>query len=176
MPPGGQGLNKKDPTVIRLMNQQKQMILSMGQFLGEEVLHVMRSVDRTETSARIYGEYNSFTCPGRKRTDMGRAGYAGTYVDADPVSLRIGLLMLGDIAISYTNGEPYTLIAQRLKKESPFAKTMMVTMANGFFSYIPADEDFGKYTFQEVSCTLKPGCAERGIIDGILDMMEKARE
>ena len=45
MPPGGEGLDRKDPTVIRLMNQQKQMILSMGQFLGEEVLHVMRGMD-----------------------------------------------------------------------------------------------------------------------------------
>ena len=52
MPPGGQGLNKKDPTVIKLMNQQKQMILSMGQFLGEEVMHVMRGMERMESSIR----------------------------------------------------------------------------------------------------------------------------
>jgi hypothetical protein len=36
MPPGGQGLNRGS-AVAKLMNQQKQMILSMGQFLGEEV-------------------------------------------------------------------------------------------------------------------------------------------
>lgn len=83
MPPGGKGLDKKDPTVIRLMNQQKQMILSMGQFLGEEVLHVMRSVDRSVTNAGIYGDQRIITFPGRKRTNSGRAGYAGTYEDAD---------------------------------------------------------------------------------------------
>ena len=32
---------------MRLMNQQKQMAASMGQFLGEEVLRVMRGMDRT---------------------------------------------------------------------------------------------------------------------------------
>ena len=42
MPSGGQGLNKQDPTVKRLMDQQKQLAASMGQFLGEEVLRVMR--------------------------------------------------------------------------------------------------------------------------------------
>ena len=65
MPPGGQGLNKKDPQVIKLMNQQKQMILSMGQFLGEEVMHVMRGMDRMETDAKIDGRSKTVSCPGR---------------------------------------------------------------------------------------------------------------
>jgi hypothetical protein len=70
MPPGGQGLDRKDPTVIKLMNQQKQMILSMGQFLGEEVMHVMRGMDRMEPSVRIDGRYKIVSCPGRERTNQ----------------------------------------------------------------------------------------------------------
>jgi neutral ceramidase len=54
MPPGGQGLNKQDPTVKRLLDQQKQMILSMGQFLGEEVKRVMREMTRLSTDGRIF--------------------------------------------------------------------------------------------------------------------------
>jgi len=38
MPPGGHGLNKKAPEVVKLMNQQRRMSESMGQMLGEEVL------------------------------------------------------------------------------------------------------------------------------------------
>ena len=72
MPPGGQGLNKKDPQVIKLMNQQKQMILSMGQFLGEEVMHVMRGMERMDTSVQIDGRQKTVQCPGRDRTDTGR--------------------------------------------------------------------------------------------------------
>src|SRR6186713_957383 len=48
MPPGGQGLNRNDPVVARLMNQQRQMASSMGQFLGEEVLYVTRGIARLE--------------------------------------------------------------------------------------------------------------------------------
>jgi len=55
MPPGGEGLNKRDPRVAKLMNQQKQMIVSMGQFLGEEVLHVMRGMQRMDSDVQIYG-------------------------------------------------------------------------------------------------------------------------
>jgi neutral ceramidase len=177
MPPGGQGLNKKDPTVMRLMNQQKQMIQSMGQFLGEEVLHVMRTVDRTETNARIYGDQKIITFPGRKRTNEGRAGYAGTYVDGDSVKLRLGLLLIDDVALTAVNGEVFNLIAQRLKKESPYARTLMATVTNGIANsgYIPNDAAFGYQTFEVLSSRCKPGFAESGIVNGILDMMQKAK-
>jgi len=177
MPPGGKGLNKSDPTVIKLMNQQKQMILSMGQFLGEEVLHVMRSVDRSVTNAGIYGDQRIITCPGRKRTNSGRAGYAGTYEDADSVKIRLGLLLIDDIAFAAVNGEVFNLIAQRLKKESPYARTMMLTVTNGIANsgYIPNDAAFGYYTFEVLSSRLKPGFAENGIVNGILDMMYEAK-
>ena len=175
MPPGGQGLNKQDPTVQRLMNQQKQMVLSMGQFLGEEVLHVMRGMDRPVSAARIFGDQKTVSCPGRQRTDTGRAGYPGTYKDADPVELRLSLVMVGDVAFSGVNGEVFNLIAQRLKKESKFGHTMMATLTNGAArsGYIPNDAAFGYNTFEVLSSRLKPGCAEGAIVNGILDLMSE---
>ena len=77
MPPGGEGLNKRDPRVAKLMNQQKQMIVSMGQFLGEEVLHVMRGMQRMDSDVQIYGGQKTISCPGRERTNSGRAGFEG---------------------------------------------------------------------------------------------------
>jgi hypothetical protein len=173
MPPGGQGLNKSDPTVIRLMNQQKQMIQSMGQFLGEEVLHAMRGMERTESYVQIYGSQKTISCPGRERLDSGRAGFPATYKDAAPVEIRLGLLKVGDIAIGAVNAEVFNLIAQRLKKESPYARTMMATLTNGMArsGYIPNDAAYGMYTFEVVSSRLQPGCAESSIVNGILDLM-----
>ena len=178
MPPGGQGLNKQDPQVIKLMNQQKQMILSMGQFLGEEVMHVMREMERPMTTARIFGGQKTISCPGRQRTDTGRAGYPGTYKDADPVDIRLSLVMIGDVAFGGVNGEVFNLIAQRLKRESRYARTMLVTLTNGMArsGYIPNDAAFGYNTFEVVSSRLKPGCAEDGIVNGILDLIDKAKD
>lgn len=177
MPPGGQGLNKSDPTVIRLMNQQKQMIQSMGQFLGEEVLHVMRSMEHTESNVQIYGGQKIISCPGRQRLDQGRAGSPGTYKDADPVELKLSLLRIGDITIGGVNGEVFNLIAQRLKRESPYTATMMATLTNGMArsGYIPNDTAYGMYTFEVLSSRLQPGCAETSIVNGILDLMAESR-
>jgi len=174
MPPGGQGLNKKDPTVIKLMNQQKQMILSMGQFLGEEVMHVMREMERPDSNIRVDGRFKTVSCPGRERTNEGRAGFPGEYKPAGPVDIRLGLLRLGDIMIGAVNAEVFNPIAQRLKKESPYARTMMATLTNGSArsGYIPHDAGFGMYTFEVLSSRLQPGCAESAIVNGILDLMD----
>jgi hypothetical protein len=175
MPPGGQGLNKKDPKVLKLMNQQRQMTLSMGQMLGEEVMHVMRAnLERPVDSAEIVGGHKTVTCPGRRRTDTGRAGNPGTYVDADPIPIRLSLVRLGDIAIAGVNAEVFNTIAQRLKRESPLKHTMMATLTNGMApsGYIPNDAAFGYNTFEVVSSRLKPGCAETAITEGLLDLIE----
>ena len=175
MLPGGQGMDRNNPEVVRLMNEQKEMASSMGQLLGEEVLRAMREAKLGDPEARILGKQTSITCPGRERTNQGRAGAAGTYKDGAPVQIRLGLLMINDIAIGAVNAEVYNEIAQRLKKESPYVKTMMVTLTDGFAGtgYIPDDASFGHLTFEVLSSRLQPGCAETGIADGIIGMMPK---
>lgn len=174
MPPGGQGLDRNNPRVQMLLNQQEQMTLTMGQMLGEEVLHVMReSMEKPVTDTTVRGGEVRLSCPARRRTDSGRAGYPGTYVDADNVSIRLGALRLGDVYIGAVDGEVYNGIAQRLKRESPFKHTMMSTLTNGTAptGYIPSDDAFGRNVFTVLSSRLKPGCAEAGIVNGLRDLM-----
>ena len=175
MPPGGQGMDRNNPEVAHLMNEQKEMIISMGQMLGEEVLRVVRETRKGEADGRIFGKTTTITCPGRERTNEGRGGIAGTYKDGPPVELKLGLLMIDDIAIGAIDGEVYNLIAQRLKAESPYKKTMLATLTNGMAmaGYIPDDASFGHETFEVLSTRLKQGCAETKIVDGIIGMMPR---
>ena len=177
MPPGDEGLDRANPAVARLMNQQRQMLTSMGQFLGEEVLYVMRTIGRTDANARLYGSQKTIQCPGRERTNEGRAGSEGSYKDAGPVEIRLGLLRVGDAVIGAVNGEVFSSIAQRLKRESPFKATMMATVTNGAArsGYIPDDASYGKFTFEVLSSRLQPGCAESSIVSGLLELIDDAR-
>ncbi len=175
MPPGGKGMDRSNPKVAKLMEQQKQMKLSMGQMLGEEVLHVMRrSLERPVSDASIRGMRKTVSCPGRVRLDKGRAGYAGQYEDADPVDIQLSLLKIGDTVIGGVNGEVFTTIAQRFKQESPYKHTMMTTLTNGSArsGYIPNDAAYGQYTFEVISSRLKPGCAETAIVEGLVDLID----
>jgi hypothetical protein len=170
-------MDRQNPEVAKLMNQQKQMIQSMGQMLGEEVLHVMRSVNREESTVQLYSDQKVITCPGRERTNQGRGGAAGTYKDAEPAEIRIGLMMIGDVAIGEVNGNPYSAIGIRLKKESPYAHTMIATRVNGMTpaGYLPDDASYGHQTFEVLNSKVKPGCAESSIVEGIIDMMPGIR-
>ena len=177
MPPGGEGLDRNNPTVARLMNQQRQMVLSMGQFLGEEVRHVMRGIERTDTAVPLSGRFSTISCPGRERTNQGRAGFEGTYKEGSPVEIRLGLLRIGDVMIGAVNAEVFNPIAQRLKRESPYKATMLATLTNGAArsGYIPDDASFGKQTFEVLSSRLQPGCAESAIVNGLLSLIDGAR-
>jgi neutral ceramidase len=172
---GGQGMDRSNPEVIHLMDEQKEITNSMGLLLGEEVLRVVREAKNAKTDGRILGKVQTITCPGRERTDEGRGGVAGTYKDGPPVEIKLGLLMIDDIAIGTVNAEVYNLMAQRLKAESPYVKTMMATLTNGMANsgYIPDDASFGHNTFEVLSSRLQPGCAETGIVNGIIGMMPR---
>ena len=180
MPSGGAGLNKQDPTVKRLLDQQKMMIKSMGQFMGEEVKRVMREMDETRmaTAGKITAEQKTVTFPGRDRIGQGRAGVDAQYRDGADVNLRVSLLMLDDIAIAGCNAEIYNPIALRFKKESPVARAMFVSMANGSGNsgYIPNDASFGKQTFEVLSSRCKPGFAESAIVNGLLDLIGEVKK
>jgi hypothetical protein len=180
MPPGGQGLNKQDPTVKKLLDQQKQMILSMGQMLGEEVKRVMREMvaARMASGGKIFAAQKMIRFPGRNRMGQGRAGIEATYQDGPDVQLRLSLLAIDDIAIGGCNSEVFNLIAQRYKRESPIGRSIFVSMANGSGNsgYVPNDAAFGYQTFEVLSSRCKPGYAESAIVNGLLDLIADARK
>jgi len=179
MPPGGQGLNKQDPTVKKLLDQQKQMIISMGQMLGEEVKRVMREMvaARMATGGRIFAAQKMITFPGRNRIGQGRAAVEAAYQDGPDVQLRLSLLMIEDIAIGGCNAEIFNMIAQRFKRESPIGRSIFVSMANGSGNsgYVPNDAAFGYQTFEVLSSRCKPGYAESAIVNGLLDLIADAK-
>jgi len=81
------------------------------------------------------------------------------------------LLRLNDLALAGVSGELFTHIYQRLKHESPFSDTIMVTHANESSGYIPSDDAFDQISYEITTSHLKPGCGETGIVNGFLEMM-----
>lgn len=163
---------KLDPKVA---DRLERWMESEGAVLGEEVIRVMTNTRKMSSDVTIWGAQNMLTCPGRQRTNTGREGAPGTYQDGEPVNIRLGVVGIGDIALTTVDAEVYNLIAQRMKKQSPMANTVMVTLANGRANsgYIPNDEAFGAYTFQVLGSRLKPGCAEQGIANGLTDLVSQ---
>jgi neutral ceramidase len=150
------------------------MVDALGKILGEAAI---RAASSTKTSAevRLRGAQQVATCPGR-HVEPGptpRAEYK--FNDTDPVNIRLGLLMINNVALTGVSGEVFTLIAQRLKRESPFNRTVMVTHTNGSSGYIPNDAAFEPVSYEVTASRLKPGCAEGAIVNGFLDLLATRR-
>jgi neutral ceramidase len=157
----------------KVRDRLERWMESEGDVLGEEVIRVMTNATHTARNVRIAGSQTEVTCPGRTRTDNGREGMAGTYVDGPLVPIRLGVLGIGDVALTSVDAEVYNLISQRMKRQSPMANTVMVTLANGRApsGYIPDDASFGHNSFQVLGSRLKVGCAEDSIADGLAKLV-----
>ncbi len=164
---------KAGPLDPKVRDVMERVMDSEGVLLGEEVIRVATNIKRLEASPGIVAAQKTVTCPGRKRTDTAREGTPGSYEDGEPVNIRLGVLRIGNIALTSVDAEVYSPIAQRLKRESPVANTFMVTLANGTANsgYIPNDSAFGALTFQVLGSRLKPGCAETAIVNGLMDLI-----
>jgi neutral ceramidase len=167
------GKVKAGPVDPKVADTLERVMDSEGVLLGEEVIRVMTNIKRLDATPSIEAAQKTVTCPGRRRTDTAREGTPGTYEDGDPVNIRLGVIRIGNIALTSVDAEIYSPIAMRLKRESPMANTFMVTLANGAANsgYVPNDTAFGAYTFQVLGSRLKPGCAETAIVNGLLDLI-----
>jgi len=146
------------------------MVDALGKILGEAVVRTAGGI-KTSAEARIHGAQKVVTCPGR-RVEPGPAPRAEyKFNDADPINIRLGLLTINDVALAGVSGEVFTLIAQRLKRESRLNHTVMVTHTNGSSGYIPNDAAFEPVSYEVTASRLKPGCAEGSIVKGFLELM-----
>jgi hypothetical protein len=147
------------------------MVDGLGRILGEESVRVANDITVMSSQASIGSAQRVITCPGRRLEpgDRPRADYK--WEDSDPVNIRLSLLKLNDVALAGVSGEVFIHIYQRLKHESPFNDTIMVTHANGSSGYIPNDDAFDQVSYEITTSRLKRGCAENGIVNGFLEMM-----
>jgi hypothetical protein len=150
------------------------LVDAFGKVLGEEVVRVAGSI-KTSAQARLGGAQKVVTCPGRQVEAGPRPRADYKFTDADPVNIRLGVVMIDKIPLAGVSGEVFTLIHQHLQKESPFPNTIMVTHANGSSGYIPNDAGFDQISYEVTTSHLKPGCAENAIVNGFMDMLRSYR-
>jgi neutral ceramidase len=120
----------------------------------------------------VWGKQQVVTCPGRKLQAGPVARREYKWDDADPVSIRLSLLRINDIALAGVSGEGMTVVQEHLKKRV-LSRTVMVTHANGSSGCIPDDAAYEQISYGITTTHLKPGCAENKIVSGFVEMMEE---
>jgi len=157
-------------------------VVMLGTMIGTTTTRIMREdITDPADSAAIWGGWQEITCPGRDRLDAAnpaRENVFPGYKDGPDVSMKVGLLRIGDINFVALNGEAYSEISLKLKAAAPANKTIFVGLANGMSNcgYIYSDDAYSHLTFQVIGSRLKPGCAEGKIISTAIGLMHKSGE
>jgi hypothetical protein len=146
---------------------------TLGRILGEEVVRVADSTKAASSQVRLWSAEKTVTCPGQRVLGGGN-GQPQTdikAVDAPPVNFRLGVLMIDKIAIAEVSAEVVGKIGKELREGSPYADTILLTLANGRVGYIPDDQSYDIWTQEAVGSPLKKGCGESTIVNGLLDLI-----
>jgi neutral ceramidase len=159
----------------------EQLVTAEGAVIAETAINTMRfGMTDLSGSAEIAAAHEDLQCPGRDRLDAAdpvRENAVPPYADGAPVHLKVGMVRIGRINLGWVNGEVYSGIAMRLKREAPVSDLLVTTLANGAANsgYIYSNEAGSHLTFQVISSRLKPGCAEDGIVGAGLRLIETMR-
>ena len=87
----------------------------------------------------------------------------------DTLGIHLGMIRLNEIVITGVSGEVGSQIFQHLKRVSPFANTMMITLSNDRDGYIPDDAGWDHQGPQGQAFVR--GCAEKAIVDNLSQMI-----
>jgi len=170
------------PVPPMLLEEGHRIIDSEGFFAAEETIWVMNHITRMLSDVEISSVQKDLSCPARRRLDNTFSGKEGQYEDSPtPATIQIGAFVIGDIALTHSSGDPYSKIGEEVKKLSKFPNTAFVSGSSlskapygDRVNYIPTDEAFEREptSMPVLSSTLKPGCAETGIENGIAGLLQ----
>ncbi|MHC4517998.1 MAG: neutral/alkaline non-lysosomal ceramidase N-terminal domain-containing protein [Planctomycetota bacterium] len=101
----------------------------MGTFLGEEVVHVCRRIDRTTSPGRIATAFAALELPPKPTEDAAER-------NANPAPFNVTVARVGDLAFVGLGGEVLTEIGMAIKAGSPCEYTFIITHCNGAAGYL----------------------------------------
>ena len=148
--------------------------------VASEAVQTANRIQQMTPAARIQAAESMFSCattPPRPRpVNAGPSPFVPNpdfkEVIPAPVAMNIhlNLIEINHIAITGVSGEVFTRIYWHLRKDSPLADTIMVTMSNDRIGYIGDD---AAYSGQISNPAVVRGCAEAGIVNGLVKLMEE---
>ncbi|WP_395396019.1 neutral/alkaline non-lysosomal ceramidase N-terminal domain-containing protein (plasmid) [Novosphingobium sp. BL-8A] len=143
---------------------------TQGTMLGGEVLRVIGRISDMREAGLLAAANRTFACPVKAGVDV------MADMHQEPVSsvpIRLSLIRLDDVALGGVSGEVLTAIGTKLRASSPLRQTLLVSLVNDRVGYLPPDSDYDRPTFEVKGSPVQRGCAEPGIVEGLVAMIRQ---
>lgn len=133
----------------------------LGTMLGEEVVHVLKGIQKPALSGPIRTTIKTVTLPAKPREATAAAA------DAKPAELTISVARVGEVALVGLGGEVFNEIGRAIKAASPFAHTVIITHCNGNAGYLPTTASYPDGGYEVQSSRFAPGADEQVIQEAV---------
>ncbi len=153
---------------------------AIGEDLGSESINVASQIHPFSTG-RITAVQRLIYLPGKEKEE-GKFLQPGG-VNSDSVLVRLSAMKIGNIVLTGVSGEVFNQISVKMRKQSPYAFTFMITHCNGSSGYFVTEDAYPKPGINgsadkyvptggyEASSTPARTGAEKAIIENLLDMI-----
>jgi len=155
---------------------------AIGEDLGQESLRVAKDIQKF-SSGKITAVQRVISLPVKEKE-------AGKYLQPenkkdDSLKVRLSAIKIGNIVLTAVSGEVFNQISVKMRKQSPYAFTFMITHCNGSSGYLVSEDAYPKAGINgshdkfvptggyEVNSTSVKTGAEKAIIVNLLEMINE---
>ncbi|MCK5440395.1 MAG: neutral/alkaline non-lysosomal ceramidase N-terminal domain-containing protein [Maribacter sp.] len=148
-------------------NNNFRDIDAIGMLVGEEVVRVAKSIT-TFPGGSVSALKKTIKAKGKKRFE---SRFPDQKLEtADPVEIQLSVLKVGNIVFAGVSGELMTEIGLRIKAQSPFSNTIIITHCNGNSGYLCTNSTYQEGGYEAMASRTMPG-TEFLISDNINEMI-----
>jgi neutral ceramidase len=155
---------------------------AIGEDLGKESLRVAKEI-QTFSSGKISALQREVSLPSKTK-ESGKYLQPESKVN-DSLLVRLSVIKIGNIVLTGVSGELFNQISVKMRNQSPYSYTFMITHCNGSSGYLVSDDAFPKAGITgsedkyhptggyEVNSTSARIGAEKIILDNLLEMISE---
>jgi hypothetical protein len=93
--------------------------------------------------------------------------------DGKPIAAEVQVISIGqDVAWVGLPGEVFVELGLALKKRSPFRQTIIATLTNGNWGYLPDRRSYAEGNYEAESSRVEPGSGEK-LVDAAVDLLKE---
>lgn len=164
----------------------RALVTALATILGEEALAVAAGTRLDDSQVTLRGFERAFECQGKTTVPFNSPEHVDNSADptvappvfsdqdGPPVTVSMGLLRIGELAMVEVDANVSPAVWLKLAAASPFTKTILASLSYGPVHYVVSDADYPLNTYEATATMAKVGHAEQGFIDAALAMMKQA--
>ncbi len=144
---------------------------AIGEDLAKESLRVAKEL-KTFSTGRISALQRVISLPAKEREKEAGKFQQPNSSKNDSLQVRLSAIKIGTIILTGVSGEVFNEISMKMRSQSPYAFTWMITHCNGSSGYLVTDAAYAEGGYEVNSTRAKSG-AEKAIIENLLGMINE---